>query len=219
MPYIKVNINKLRNYSTELSSIKSKVSRIKSDFSSLSSALDWDVKSASNIRNRTNNIVGDLGSEATSLSKMSSFLSSTSSTYTNLDEKKPKNNTYTSSYKVAQNVDRVELTEEETDEIIAQLAADEGVPKENIVRDIKNGLEPAQKWLSKIDKYLGKFEKGVRYITGATDLAFKFMDGQVIVSQFTRSGILNHITKFFHGKGIATHYNPSLLLQNINLNT
>jgi len=213
LPYIKVNINKLRNYSTELSSIKSKVSRIKSDFSSLSSALDWDVKSASNIRNRTNNIVGDLGSEVTSLTKMSGFLNSTSSTYTNLDEKKPNNNTYTSSYKVAQNVERVELTEEETDEIIAQLAADEGVPKENIVRDIKNGLEPAQKWLSKIDKYLGKFEKGVRYITGATDLAFKFKDGQVIVSQFTRSGILNHITKFFHGKGIATHYNPSTLIK------
>ena len=213
MPYIKVNINKLRNYSTELSSIKSKVSRIKSDFSSLSSALDWDVKSASNIRNRTNNIVGDLGSEVTSLSKMSSFLNSTSSTYTNLDEKKPKNDTYTSSYKVAQNVELVELTEEETDEIISQLAADEGVPKENIVRDIKNALEPAQKWLSKIDKYLGKFEENVRYITGATDLAFKFKDGQVIVSQFTRSGILNHITKFFHGKGIATHYNPSTLMK------
>ena len=130
-----------------------------------------------------------------------------------MDEKAPRSNTYTSSYKVAQNVERVELTEEETDEIITQLAADEGVPKENIVRDIKNGLEPAQKWLSKIDKYLGKFEKGVRYITGATDLAFKFKDGQVIVSQFTRSGILNHITKFFHGKGIATHYNPSTLMK------
>lgn len=214
MPYIKVNTNKLRNYSTELSSIKSKVSRIKSDFSSIASALDWDVKSASNIRSKTNSIVGDLGSEATSLSKMSSFLNSTSSTYTNLDEMKHNDNVsngYTGTEIAVRSVD---LTEDETDEIITQLSLESGVPKENILEDIKNGAEPAQKWLSKADEVMKKTEKWARFVTGATNLAFTMKNGKVILSGFTRSGVLNTLVKTFHNSvGIGTRYKPSTLLK------
>ncbi len=217
MPYIKVDINKLRNYSSELGSIKNRVSSIKRSFSSISSALDWDVKSSSNIRSRTNNITSNLDTEISSLNKMSNFVSNTATKYRDLDESKIKvKDTPTSSDATVNATTRantIEFTEDETDAIIEELAIAEGVPKENIVADLKEGLEPAQKWLSKIDKYLGKTEKAVRYITGATDLAFRFKDGHVIVSQFTRSGILNSLTKFFHGKGVGTWYNPSTLLK------
>lgn len=219
MPYIKVNVNKLRNYSTELSSIKSKVSQIRSDFYSISTELDWDVKSASDINNSANSVVGNLGAEESSLSKMSSYLSSASSTYNALDENNCPNNTYDTTCKVAQPEECIELTVEETEAILAQIAADEGVPLENVVRDIKEGLEPAQKWLSKIDKRLGNIEKAALYITGSSKLAFNFKDGQVIVSNFKKDGLLNKITTFFNGKGIATHYKPSTLLSKTGVGT
>lgn len=199
MPYIKVDVSKIKNYSSAIQSSKLKLQSICRSFSSTADALDWDVKSASNIKNRLYNIERDVNTEISSLNNMESFLAQSASTYAELDNM---------SYNAP-----IELSEEETDAIITAMSNDTGVPKENILNDLKNGIEPVQKWLSKIDKYLGKTEKGLRFITGATDLAFKFKDGQVIVSQFTRSGILNNITKFFHGKGIATHYNPSTLLK------
>ncbi len=75
MTYIKVDINKLRNYSSEFSSIKTRVSSIKRIFSSISSALDWDVKSSSNIQRSADNITGNLDTEISSLNNMIDFVS------------------------------------------------------------------------------------------------------------------------------------------------
>lgn len=214
MPYIKVNTNKLRNYSTELSSIKSKVSRIKSDFSSIASALDWDVKSASNIRSKTDSIVGDLGSEAASISRMSSFFNSISSTYANLDKNNLEEDTYASGYNAVQDVEYFEFTEEETDDIIAQFAENEGVSKESIIADIKEGVKPTQELMSKADDVLSKIEDFARTITGATNLSFVMKNGKVILSGFTRKGFLNSLIKFFNdGVGIGPRYRPTKLIK------
>lgn len=90
MPYIKVNANKLSSFQETLNGIQTKVRRINSDFSSIGSSLDWDVKSSSNINQRINNIKKDLNSEVRSVQNMSSFLAKARSKYVALDETKIK---------------------------------------------------------------------------------------------------------------------------------
>ena len=227
MPYIKVNISRLKNYSSELALCRAGVSRIQSDFYAYANNLDWDISSVSNIKNRTRNIVRDLDTELTSLGKMETFFYYAVSQYlgtesaSESEEHMARIPTEVGHDVTEKNIgtEQLEFSVEETEELIAQMAREEGVSKDNIVEDLKEGLEPAQKWISKIEKYIGKSEKVLRYITGATDVSFSLKNGQIIVSQFTRSSVLNKITKFFHGKGIATHYKPTTLMKTPGIGT
>lgn len=85
MPYIKVDLNKINGYASALSQAKSRVQRIKSDFSSIGYNLDWDVKSSSNISRRISTINSELSAENSSLSKMTSFLNNARQKYTTID--------------------------------------------------------------------------------------------------------------------------------------
>lgn len=85
MPYIKVDLNKINGYASALSQAKSRVQRIKSDFSSIGYNLDWDVKSSSNISRRISTINSELSTENSSLSKMTSFLNNARQKYTTID--------------------------------------------------------------------------------------------------------------------------------------
>ena len=75
MPYIKVDLDKIRGYQNGLELISTRVRRIKNDFNSISNRLDWDVSSERRIRNICRNIVDDLATEQKSLNKMSNFAS------------------------------------------------------------------------------------------------------------------------------------------------
>ncbi len=88
MPYIRVDTNKLKNYSSEIASLESRVRNIKQEFSSTANALDWEIKSASNIRSKTDKITRELGTEVSSLNKMENFLSNTARKYAELDGSK-----------------------------------------------------------------------------------------------------------------------------------
>lgn len=85
MPYIKVDLNKINGYASALSQTKSRLQRIKSDFSSIGYNLDWDVKSSSNISRRISTINSELSAENSSLSKMTSFLNNARQKYTTID--------------------------------------------------------------------------------------------------------------------------------------
>ncbi len=232
-----INVGAVIDATRQINSAKSSVSSVKSSFTQTKNSVDGKIRNRSNIGNRLTTVQNQLSNIDSQIGKIRSMVESGANLYRTTDDRVEswrdgiKNNVGVSSagrlmnnwasyFNTSQEVNStiirantVEFTEDETDAIIEELAFAEGVSKENIVADLKAGLEPAQKWLSKIDKYLGKTEKAVRYITGATDLAFKFKDGHVIVSQFTRSGVLNSLTKIFHGKGVGTYYNPSTLLK------
>ncbi len=87
MPYIKVDLNKINGYASALSQTKSRIQRIKSDFSSIGYNLDWDVKSSSNISRRISTINSELSAENSSLSKMTSFFNNARQKYTTIDSK------------------------------------------------------------------------------------------------------------------------------------
>ncbi len=88
MPCIKVNLNQLSSFEDTIKQIHKRVDNIKSDFYSIGSKLDWDVKKASLINRNINNINDDLSSMRTSLKRMRSFLSDAQKNYKKLDKQK-----------------------------------------------------------------------------------------------------------------------------------
>ena len=86
MPYIKVDPNALIGMAETLQSVSRKVGRIESSFYSTASRLDWDVKSASDIRGRINRIDGELEDQAQMLSKMQTFISNAKSKYESVQD-------------------------------------------------------------------------------------------------------------------------------------
>ena len=208
MPYIKVNGNELRNYSTELSSIKSKVSQIKSDFSSLSSVLDWDVKAQSSISQRINRIANELTNEGCSLSKMSSFLQTSAQKYGEED----------SSIHILSNqlgATSEAITENEIALVIEDLAEVTGIPSDQINEGLESGqfnlsdvLEAINSWVGGTDKAISATNGFVKLVTGFGKLKIKVSNGIVILSNFKRNGTLNKIVQFFSkdGTGLGTKY-------------
>lgn len=85
MPYIKVNIAKIKNYSSEIASFSTSVRSIKENFNDYAGRLDWDVKSSSNINNRINAISRELETELSSCNKMQSFLLTAAGKYDELE--------------------------------------------------------------------------------------------------------------------------------------
>ncbi len=85
MPYIKVNIAKIKNYSSEIASFSARVRSIKEDFNYYAGRLDWDVKSSSNINNRINAISRELETELATCNKMQSFLLAAAGMYDELE--------------------------------------------------------------------------------------------------------------------------------------
>ena len=91
MPYIKVNTNKIKNYSSTINSFRSKIRSIGDEFDYLAENLDWDIQSASNIRKRTNTINSDLNTISSSLNKMEMFLLEAIQRYDGTNDTKPSN--------------------------------------------------------------------------------------------------------------------------------
>ena len=87
MPYIKVDLQKISEYSSTVQSIQNRVNRIRSDFSSVGNSVDWDVKSSSNIQRRLSAISSELNAEKSSLNKMVNHLSNAKNQYSQLDTK------------------------------------------------------------------------------------------------------------------------------------
>ena len=83
MPYIKVDQSKLSSYRDSFNASASRLSNIKSEFASVFSSLDWDIKSSSNVYQRLNNISKELDTEKRSVTKMSSFIVNVNSRYFN----------------------------------------------------------------------------------------------------------------------------------------
>ncbi len=74
MPTIKVNTSSLGIYESEMKEILSRVNSIMSEFNSVSSRLDWDIRSESNINSRLNIISKELSAESRGISGMQSHL-------------------------------------------------------------------------------------------------------------------------------------------------
>ncbi len=218
MPYIKVDINQMRSYSSDLDSIKNKVSSIKRCFSSVSSALDWDVKASSNIRSRTNNITDNLDTEISSLSKMSNFVSNTLAKYRDLDESKIHANDIPLSLQAAvkapiASANTTEFTDAETDAIIEELSLEIGVDGDEIQKGLRDGLFDINDiidWLAKGTSVVNGFTK---FLLGATKFTVDTSKGWVILSNFTRTGLLNKFIKLINnGTGLSSHYTVSNFL-------
>lgn len=89
MPYIKVNIAKIKNYSSEIATISARVRAVKDDFGYYAGRLDWDIKSAANIDSRINEITRQLEAELSTCNKMQTFLANTATKYTELESGEP----------------------------------------------------------------------------------------------------------------------------------
>lgn len=85
MPYIKVNIQKLREYQDTVQGIRSRVSDISDRLSSVGRRLDWDIRDSKNIDSKIQNATSELNSYETALRRMETFFGNTSRTYLNLD--------------------------------------------------------------------------------------------------------------------------------------
>lgn len=87
MPYIKVNSSSLTSTANAVNSIKARVNRIKNDFIVLGKQLDWDIRAATNINSRINDIEKLLDNELLGLQKMTSFLYDSVNSYDNVSQK------------------------------------------------------------------------------------------------------------------------------------
>ncbi len=81
MPYIKVNTDKIKTYTTELESSRIAINHIKQEFSDIRYALDWDVRISSTIERRLEQVLDDLYSEATIITNMKNYLQQAVDTY------------------------------------------------------------------------------------------------------------------------------------------
>lgn len=81
MPYIKVNTDKIKTYTTELESARIVLNKTRQSFSDLRYSLDWDVRSSSTIERRLEQVLDDLYSEATSITNMKNYLQQAIATY------------------------------------------------------------------------------------------------------------------------------------------
>ena len=94
MPYIRVSPSALSSMSETLRNSSSKVGRIENDFSAIAGKLDWDVRAASDIQRRLNQITGELEDQTRRLDKMYVFIGNAQQKYskvqngTNSDGKK-----------------------------------------------------------------------------------------------------------------------------------
>lgn len=85
MPYIKVNTDKIKTYTTELESARIVLNKTRQSFSDLRYSLDWDVRSSSTIERRLEQVLDDLYSEATSITNMKNYLQQAVVTYDTQD--------------------------------------------------------------------------------------------------------------------------------------
>lgn len=74
MPYIKVNTDKIKTYTTELESARIVLNKARQSFSDLRYSLDWDVRTSSTVERRLEQILDNLYSEATSITNMKNYL-------------------------------------------------------------------------------------------------------------------------------------------------
>ena len=86
MPYIKVNVDKIKEYQQDVYNIRRKVNTISSSFSNISGRLDSDVKNSSGIRRKLQNIESSLADHKTVLQRTNTFLGNTSLKYINAEK-------------------------------------------------------------------------------------------------------------------------------------
>lgn len=86
MPYIKVNVDKIKEYQQDVYNIRRKVNTISSSFSNISGRLDSDVKNSSGIRRKLQNIESSFGDHKTVLQRTNTFLGNTSLKYINAEK-------------------------------------------------------------------------------------------------------------------------------------
>ena len=197
MPYIKVDINKIKSYQQDITSVRNKVNKISEEFSTIGYQLDSDIKVRSSIGSRINTVESSLANHEIVLQRMDSFLGRTTSSYAAADR------TQQSS----------DYTEAQKKFIVETAAVELGVDTSFIQETLNDGasMDDIFEWLSgtadRTNKFVENVNKGLRFITGAKDLAFNMKDGYVIVSKFTRDSFLNNLVKWAHdGVGVGTRY-------------
>ncbi|MBQ8002170.1 MAG: hypothetical protein IJ297_01865, partial [Clostridia bacterium] len=89
MPYIKVDTRRLSGFGNTSAAARGRVGSIKSSFSSIGSALDWDVKACSGINRTIGQINNELSNEMASLKRMEAFFDMAVRKYNDADEAKP----------------------------------------------------------------------------------------------------------------------------------
>ncbi len=86
MPYIKVDIDKIRQYQQEVYKIRRRLNTISDSFYSTAYQLDLDIKNSGGIGRKLQSILDALVNEGDSLRKMNTFLSNTAIRYTNVEQ-------------------------------------------------------------------------------------------------------------------------------------
>lgn len=82
LPYIKVDVGKINQYVDVVEDARMRLQRIMYDFSSIGMTLDWDVKASYGVNSQIMSTAAQLNTEASSLSKMKTFLNLASVKYT-----------------------------------------------------------------------------------------------------------------------------------------
>ena len=258
MPYIKVDVDKIREYQRSVYDIRKKVYNVSNDFADVASRLDYDVKEKSGINRRLQSLNTELSEYKRVLDKINRFVGDTAFKYVDADvdvdkiveqiakagnlpvekvrevvlsgeysgedllnyangktdNEDLKNRLNTLTYVAP----TTQYTKEETKEIIALAAQELNISETDIQDLLDQGLATTGdivEFLSGAADITNKFVKGVntfaKFVTGASKIAFNVKNGLVIVSKFTRNGLLNKLVKWAKGTGIGTKYTPNVL--------
>ncbi len=203
MPYIKVNTKRIQDYSNTVDGASKQLESIISRYK----VIEENLKSAA-LPVNIHSVLLQLEKESRTLTKMQSFLSEASSVYLKADSVSKTKEYDTANALVSQNLlGTVELTEQETNSLLGDVAKAEKTTVENIVENV-------DKYNSAISKYVGKADKWFKKLSGATHLVFNKSGKLITLSNFKRNSWLNKLVKWANkGTGIGTKYKPSTLLK------
>ncbi len=220
MPYIKVDIDRINGYQTEINSIQNRVKSIENDFASTARRIDWDVRKSGSIQRKIEQVDSSLSDHKKVLSRMNTFLGNTATEYAKIEGyDAPK--TATAAVAAATTVVSVTTAVTQRSEIVALAASELGIQAADIQGMLDSGLckdsdimeflegkaTPVNDFISKLNGYLGHTKSTMAMLNDAKQIAFNVKDGYVIVSDFTRKGYLNNMVKWANdGTGIGTRY-------------
>lgn len=209
LPYIKVDVDRIRQYQQDVQCIQNNVNSISIKFNNVIYQLDTRVRGSNGIDAKLQNIQSSLYSQSVVLKRTGTFLGNAAVIYS-----------YAESPQGAPDF-KFEYTKEEENEIIALAAKELGIRESDIQENINQGLsnfsdivEFLEGKAEKTNKFVKSISNTVKNVTGAGSVLFKVNDeGYVIVSQFTRSGLLNKLVKKFNdGTGLGTRYRVDTLM-------
>lgn len=218
MPYIKVDVDKIKTYQQDVCNIHQNLNLVLNTFLYINNSLDADFKSRCNLGQDLQHVESSLKTNITILQRTNNFLANASFYYSDTEDinagKNISANEQYSGYATLKGAINVEYSNEIQDEVLSLASTELGISKTEILEGIKQGsynikdiLEFIEGKATATNMFVQGVSKISKVLTGSSKALFTLKDGYVVVSKFTRNGYFNRLVKKFHdGTGLGTRY-------------